>query len=431
MKAAVQKAIILAAVVGATLAASVGAHAATGDIGNVAPPSVSVGSGNPKAAFDLSATSGDWTGDGAPLTYQYQWQDCDSSGTSCEDIAGATDAGYVPTVTDVGSSLRVVVTASDSTGASLSASSAVTGVTETATPDEILSHLAQDQTHSWVDDAIGFPAMMRLYAEGEHLYVTCGNAAEIGRELLYDAGYVGRVVQVITDGPFDYTNDGHLMLEVWLDGRWQLYDVDANVRAVDANGNGVALIDQVAAIQADTGQWQQIADDPLYNVNEPDPNLLALAEQVFSDPAAFYLHVMGVALLPGNSDGTDNGPMLYHDPAEAAHLEYYPGWRRLATDDEWATLTTTADPLPQPVLAPRIRPPAPQPTPPPPQPAPAPAPVAQPAPPPPALEPDAPQSLELWRLRRELLSHRGSTLRPRIGSRSQSGRHHHRRHPRA
>lgn len=153
------------------------------------------------------------------------------------------------------------------------------------------------------------------------------------------------------------------MLEVWEDGRWQLWDLDANQRAVDANGDGVSLPEQVAAVQAGDAHWQQIADDPLWNQDEPDPAHLALAEQVFSDPDAFYKHVMGVALLPGNADGTDSGPMLYHDSSEAAHFADYAGWRRLATDDEWTTMTTTADPLPQPVYAPKTV--GPHPTPPP------------------------------------------------------------------
>src|SRR5919205_1213446 len=43
------------------------------------------------------------------------------------------------------------------------------------TPEQILSALAANQTHSWVDDGIGYPAMLAKVKAGERLYVTCGN----------------------------------------------------------------------------------------------------------------------------------------------------------------------------------------------------------------------------------------------------------------
>jgi hypothetical protein len=188
--------------------------------------------------------------------------------------------------------------------------------------------------------------------------VSCGNVAELARELLREAGYPARVVQVITDDEFNYFDDGHLMTEVFYEGRWQLYDVDANLRAVDANGDGVPLVDQLAAVQAGTARWEAIATDPLYLQTEPDPTLRALAARIFSDPVGYYRHVMGVALLPSDPAGTVNGPMLYHDATQQAHLSaYQAGWRRFATDGEWQTLTTTPDPLPAPTPPPAPAPP--------------------------------------------------------------------------
>jgi hypothetical protein len=56
-----------------------------------------------------------------------------------------------------------------------------------ATPEAIMADLAANQTHSWVDDGIGFDAMRAKYEAGERLFVTCGNVAEIGRRLLREA----------------------------------------------------------------------------------------------------------------------------------------------------------------------------------------------------------------------------------------------------
>src|SRR5206468_3009294 len=88
--------------------------------------SLPVLSGSPVVGQTLSASAGSWSGT-APITYTYQWQGCDSSGGSCVAISGATGASYVVASGDLGSTLRVVVTASNA-GGQASASSAVSAV---------------------------------------------------------------------------------------------------------------------------------------------------------------------------------------------------------------------------------------------------------------------------------------------------------------
>src|SRR5207247_2498832 len=60
----------------------------------------------------LTAGTGSWSGSTA--TYTYKWQSC-SSGT-CLDSAGATDSTYVLTGAEVGSTIDVVVTATNAAG---------------------------------------------------------------------------------------------------------------------------------------------------------------------------------------------------------------------------------------------------------------------------------------------------------------------------
>lgn len=76
-------------------------------------------SGEVRAGSALSARHGEWA---APantgnLSYGYQWEDCDAQGAGCQPIAGAEGASYTPYEPDVGRTLRVQVTASDSDGA--------------------------------------------------------------------------------------------------------------------------------------------------------------------------------------------------------------------------------------------------------------------------------------------------------------------------
>ena len=60
----------------------------------------------------LTASTGTWAG--TSLTYAYQWQRCDSTGGSCANITGATSSTYSLADADVGSTIKVQVTASNS-----------------------------------------------------------------------------------------------------------------------------------------------------------------------------------------------------------------------------------------------------------------------------------------------------------------------------
>jgi hypothetical protein len=79
----------------------------------------------------LSSTTGSWTGNLSGLTRQ--WQDCNSSGAGCTDIAGATAATHILTFADAGHTLRLLVTATNGTG-STSQSSPPTAVVASLAP---------------------------------------------------------------------------------------------------------------------------------------------------------------------------------------------------------------------------------------------------------------------------------------------------------
>jgi hypothetical protein len=87
---------------------------------NASPPAIS---GSAQDGQTLSASTGTWSA--GPSSYAYQWQRCDLGGAACASVSGATAASYSLTSADVGSTMRVVVTATNSAG-SASASSAAT-----------------------------------------------------------------------------------------------------------------------------------------------------------------------------------------------------------------------------------------------------------------------------------------------------------------
>ena len=81
-------------------------------------------SGTPYNGHTLTTTNGTWTG--SPTSYTYQWEDCNATGAECSSIAGATAGEYTLTNADVTHTIRVAVTANNSSGASLPAASAAT-----------------------------------------------------------------------------------------------------------------------------------------------------------------------------------------------------------------------------------------------------------------------------------------------------------------
>ncbi len=77
---------------------------------NVTPPTIT---GSAVRGSTLTATNGTWTYSLDYLTYTYQWERCDSGGASCVDIGGATSQTYAVQNADVGSTIRVEVTATE------------------------------------------------------------------------------------------------------------------------------------------------------------------------------------------------------------------------------------------------------------------------------------------------------------------------------
>jgi|GEM_PF-2498572 len=72
-------------------------------------------SGEARETETLTGTAGNWAG--APTSFAYQWLRCSSaSGTNCAPIPGATTSTYTAVHDDVGSTLRLSVTATNGVG---------------------------------------------------------------------------------------------------------------------------------------------------------------------------------------------------------------------------------------------------------------------------------------------------------------------------
>jgi hypothetical protein len=89
---------------------------------NVVAPTID---GNARVGGRLKALPGTWTGT-PTIAYTYQWQRCDGTGNACAAVPGATAKTYPVRSADRGSTIRVLVTATNPDGATTAASATST-----------------------------------------------------------------------------------------------------------------------------------------------------------------------------------------------------------------------------------------------------------------------------------------------------------------
>jgi fibronectin type 3 domain-containing protein len=95
------------------------ATAVVADPGPIPPSNTSLPTitGTPQAGQTLTADPGQWSGT-QPISFVYQWDSCDQDGANCVNILGATSQTYTLTILDVGTTVRVEVTGSNTAGSS-------------------------------------------------------------------------------------------------------------------------------------------------------------------------------------------------------------------------------------------------------------------------------------------------------------------------
>ena len=96
---------------------------------NTTEPSIS---GTPQQDQTLTANAGAWSGN-QPIQFAYRWRRCDNKGGDCVNTA-VTAQTYAVGADDVGHTLRVLVTASNSAGSAAAISNATSVVTSNGPP---------------------------------------------------------------------------------------------------------------------------------------------------------------------------------------------------------------------------------------------------------------------------------------------------------
>jgi subtilisin family serine protease len=159
--------------------------------------------GTAKPGQTLTASPGSWSG--SPTSYSYAWERCDWTGASCASISEAASSTYLLGEADAGSTLRVIVTASNPSGHPQSATSAQTEVVRSpkpptgTAPPTVSGTAEQGQTlteahGSWTDEPTSFSYQwLRCDASGGTCQAIEGASAQTYVPLAGDVGHTLRV----------------------------------------------------------------------------------------------------------------------------------------------------------------------------------------------------------------------------------------------
>ncbi|MEA2150133.1 MAG: large repetitive protein [Solirubrobacteraceae bacterium] len=213
-------------------------------------------SGTTRAGQTLTSTTGIFSG-AVPLTYVRSWQRCDTAGAACAPIVGASATTYVAAAADVGTTLRVAVTATNIEG-SATASSAATPIVAPAAPPTndagglpVVSGTARDgQVLSAIDGAWSGTAPLtftRLWRRCDAAGASCTGLAGAATHTLTSAD-VGATIRVDVTG---HNADGQ---GVATSAQTAVVDAAPPVSAVAPAMTGPARSGQTL-ISSTTGTW--------------------------------------------------------------------------------------------------------------------------------------------------------------------------------
>ena len=199
----------------------------------------------------LTAGHGYWTNN--PTSYSDEWQRCNSGGTNSQPISGATAQSYPVTAADVGTTIRVQETASNSEGASTPAFSEPTGVIQ-AVPAGGSSGGGNGSTTTSSESTAGSTTTGSAASSGGSTTATISSAqiaALLGQQLI-PSGKAAMIAMLLKNGgltmPFKALEAGTLSV--------QWYEVPSGAKLAKCSKAKRVLVasGQISFSAAGTGQ---------------------------------------------------------------------------------------------------------------------------------------------------------------------------------
>jgi RHS repeat-associated protein len=262
---------------------------------------------SPVRGSELTVTSGTWSN--SPLSYGYQWERCNGSGTECTAIPGATDQGYTPRYDDdEGHTFVVLVTATNG-GGSATAATAASAPLAVIPPDDFpRQYEGTLGSKGKGDGEFESPSYDAYVASSGTLYVTDtgNNRVEYFRE----GGYVGSLGVKESEQLKEPTGIAALQYD-----NEKLSVVDAGHKRV-VNYENHTSFKPPPEYLGETANPDALAGTAVYESEVKSDNDELLGEVLVADDTTNHIDLGG---LSGDYFGaTGSGPGQFDDPADVA-----------------------------------------------------------------------------------------------------------------
>lgn len=130
-------------------------------------------------------------------------------------------------------------------------------------PLPVISAMQWIFTQSYTDNLLTNTQLTNV-AKYDKLRISCGKAVAYMTWLMPQFGYPARYAGAITHKQWNYVNDGHAMVEIYMDGKWVLFDLAFNARFW-RDGQPLSLYD--VASDLDTVEIEYMTFDTSYDVS--------------------------------------------------------------------------------------------------------------------------------------------------------------------
>lgn len=271
----------------------------------------------------LSTSNGSWTG--SPSSYSYHWEDCDGAGNNCSSVANVSGSTYALAASDVGHTVRSVVTASNLVGSTAAASppSAVvsappaTGVTFQPIDGGPSYFASKNPASSWMDNHILLGAWME-----QPLNLTEVQAdAALGDNIYWNyAGTPGRSQNPVAD--YDVVRAGGMHISA------PSVDATTGAETVARDGNDESDMNFGPGSSA----WNGSYASPMGNDCQPPYNYTNNSGCGYTVDGQYYSGVAGTYAV---HQGYGKGVLFWEPRAAAAKFMNYSDI--LSADSYWIT----------------------------------------------------------------------------------------------
>ena len=322
---------------------------------NVSQPTIS---GTFQQGQTLKASPGTWLTVTLP-TYSYAWQRCNSAGASCANISGAVGPQVQLTSGDVGSTIRVAVTAVDLGGLSVALSA--TGPVVAAAPSSFAPSLATpfppnsfwarplpanpavdpqsaDRISYWLSKAGAFDLTLRRYAVADAVATPTAPLYSIATCTYTCTLHRWGAFRIPAGTKADPGSDGHLAIFDPATGReWGMWQAQYNSTTNTWTAGSGAALDLTTAIAApaDISGANDANFPALAGIVRPEE----LASGHIDHPLVYETppRAKGAARCPATANhGTDtsslalpDGALLQLDPSLDVNSLAIPAWEKV------------------------------------------------------------------------------------------------------